>query len=99
MLCCCGLRLGSQTLPSGHLPTSILLEWGDVAFFNSQIWHRGSQNHSDVVRKVIMITYGCRFIAQRFYPFLNYRMPDQVIRGASDTLMRILGKHSKGPYG
>jgi hypothetical protein len=38
-------------------------------------------------------------IAQRFYPFLNYCMPDHVLEGAGERLLRVLGKHPSGPYG
>ena len=29
----------------------------------------------------------------------NYRMPDHVLEGADDRLLRLLGKHTKGAYG
>ena len=31
--------------------------------------------------------------------FRTYRMPTQVLDGASSRLLRLLGKHEKGPYG
>lgn len=34
-----------------------------------------------------------------FNPFLNYQMPTESLEGASDRLLRLLGKHPKGPYG
>jgi hypothetical protein len=33
------------------------------------------------------------------FPFLNYRMPDHVLTGATDRLLRVLGRHEKGPFG
>jgi predicted NAD-dependent protein-ADP-ribosyltransferase YbiA (DUF1768 family) len=44
-------------------------------------------------------TYSKRFIAQRFYPFIDYRMPPHVMEGASPRLQRLLGRHEKGSYG
>ncbi|MGH3888153.1 MAG: phytanoyl-CoA dioxygenase family protein [Pseudonocardiaceae bacterium] len=87
------------SLPPGTAPTSLFAQAGDVYLVNSQTWHRGSQNESERVRYLLTTTYGRRFISQRFYPFLNYRMPDHVLDGASGRLLRLLGRHDKGPYG
>lgn len=89
----------SPALPSGAFPTSLLARAGDAYLVNSQTWHRGAQNESGRTRYLLTTTYGRRFISQRFYPFLNYVMPQHVIAGASDRLLRVLGKHQKGPYG
>lgn len=89
----------SPTLPPGLTPTSLLARAGDVYLVNSQTWHRGAQNQTGRVRYVLTTTYGRRFVSQRFFPFLNYRMPPQVLDDASDRLLRLLGKHEKGPYG
>mgnify|MGYP001430758419 CR=1 FL=1 len=70
-----------------------------VIMFNNQVWHRGAPNTSDRVRFLGGMTYSQRLIAQRFYPFLNYRMPDRVLDGADERLLRLLGKHQKGAYG
>ena len=72
---------------------------GSVIMFNNQVWHRGAPNTSDRVRFLGGMTYSQRLIAQRFYPFLNYRMPDRVLDGADERLLRLLGKHQKGAYG
>lgn len=73
----------APTLPPGVTPTSLLARAGDVYLVNSQTWHRGAQNQTGRVRYVLTTTYGRRFISQRFFPFLNYRMPPQVLDGAS----------------
>lgn len=86
-------------LPPGVRPTSLLARAGDVYLVNSQTWHRGAQNRSGRVRHLLTTTYGRRFISQRFYPFLNYHMPAHVLDGASSHLLRLLGRHEKGPYG
>lgn len=89
----------APSLPPHIKATSLLTRAGDAFLVNSQTWHRGAQNRTDRVRYMVTATYGRRFIAQRFFPFLNYRVPDHVLDGASDTLLRLLGKHDKGPYG
>ena len=43
--------------------------------------------------------YAARHVSQRFYPFLNYSMPEDVLDGADERMLRLLGKHSKGAYG
>jgi ectoine hydroxylase-related dioxygenase (phytanoyl-CoA dioxygenase family) len=86
-------------LPAGPAPTSLLVQAGDCYLVNSQTWHRGAQNQSEQTRYLLTTTYGRRFISQRFYPFLNYRVPPHVLDGASDRTLRLLGKHAKGPYG
>lgn len=72
---------------------------GDLYLQHPQVWHRGALNHSHRTRYVLGCAYGRRFVAQRFYPFLNYRMPDHVLAGADERTLRLLGKHPKGPYG
>ncbi|MCX5662804.1 MAG: phytanoyl-CoA dioxygenase family protein [Planctomycetota bacterium] len=83
----------------GKGPVSIHCKAGDIYLQHSQVWHRGAPNKSTRTRYLLQQAYSMRFIAQRFYPFLNYRMPDHVLEGASDRLLRVLGKHGKGPYG
>lgn len=83
----------------GRKPVSIFCKAGDIYLHNGQCWHRGGMNTSDRVRYLLQNAYCRRWVAQRFYPFLNYRMPDQVLEGADERLRRVLGEHPKGPYG
>jgi ectoine hydroxylase-related dioxygenase (phytanoyl-CoA dioxygenase family) len=83
----------------GQLASSVYAQAGDVYLFNSQIWHRGAQNYSERIRLMATITYGRRFVSQRFYPFLNYHMPSHVFESDDQRLLRLLGKHPKGAYG
>lgn len=83
----------------GRGPVAILCKAGDIYLHNGQCWHRGAPNTSNRVRYLLQIAYCQRWVAQRFYPFLNYRMPDHVLEGADERLLRVLGKHPKGPYG
>ncbi len=84
---------------SGRGPVAIEARAGEAYLFNNQIWHQGSKNHSPNPRILGGVTYSRRFIAQRFYPFIDYQMPDHVWDGASERLQRFLGKHAKGAYG
>ncbi|MDA0990243.1 MAG: phytanoyl-CoA dioxygenase family protein [Verrucomicrobia bacterium] len=83
----------------GRGPLSIFCKPGDVYLQHPMVWHRGAPNTSDRQRYLLQHNMGQRFVAQKFYPFLNYRMPDSVLEGADERLLRVLGKHPKGAYG
>ena len=83
----------------GRGPVSILAKAGDAYIFNNQIWHRGAPNFSERVRYLGGVTYSKRFVAQKLYPFIDYRMPEHVWEGADGRLQRLLGRHEKGAYG
>ena len=83
----------------GQEPVSLLMKAGDLYLLNGQTWHRGVPNQSDRIRYLFHQVYGQRFVAQRFWPYLNYRMPDHVLQGADERLLRILGKHPEMAYG
>jgi ectoine hydroxylase-related dioxygenase (phytanoyl-CoA dioxygenase family) len=96
-----GRRPDSQDNPTfaGREPVSLLARAGDAYLFNNQIWHRGGPNRSDRNRFLGGVTYSKRFISQRFYPFIDYQMPEHVWQGADERLQRMLGRHDKGAYG
>ena len=83
----------------GKPPVSLLMKAGDLYLLNGQTWHRGAPNQSDRIRYLFHQVYGQRFVAQRFWPYLNYRMPDYVLEGADERLLRVLGKHPEMAYG
>ena len=83
----------------GRGPVSLFANPGGLYMFHNQVWHRGAVNRSDQVRYVGSVVYSQRIIAQRLYPFIDYRMPDFVWEGASQRLERLLGRHEKGAYG
>ena len=83
----------------GQGPKSLLMKAGDLYLLSSQTWHRGAPNTSDRVRYLFHQVYGQRFVAQRFWPYLNYHMPDYVLEGADERLLRVLGKHPEMAYG
>ena len=66
---------------------------------NGQCWHRGAPNTSNRTRYLLQLAYGMRFISQRFYPFVNYHLPQHVFDRADDRCKRVLGFHPKGAYG
>jgi ectoine hydroxylase-related dioxygenase (phytanoyl-CoA dioxygenase family) len=78
---------------------SILAKAGDAYLFNNQVWHRGAPNVSDRVRYLGGVTYSKRFVSQKLYPFIDYRMPEHVWEGADERLQRLLGRHKPGAYG
>ncbi len=73
---------------------------GTAVVWNDQTWHRGAPNRSkDRYRWVLQAPYGRRFIAQRFYPFINYHMPEEILERANPRRRRLLGLHEIGAYG
>ena len=64
-----------------------------------QVWHRAAPNTSDRTRLMAGVTYSKRFVSQKFYPFIDYRVPAHVWGGASPRPQRMLGRHAKGAYG
>jgi len=72
---------------------------GSVVLFNNQTWHRGAPNVSDRIRYVGQVSYGRRVIGHRYYPYMNYQMPEHVYQDVSPRLKRLLGFLPRGPYG
>ncbi len=73
---------------------------GTAVLWHDQTWHRGAINNSgDRIRWVQQAPYGRRFIAQRFYPFINYRLPEAILERANPRRKRLLGVHGIGAYG
>ncbi len=82
-------------------PVSIHCKAGDSYLHNGQCWHRGAPNNSSRTRYLLQLSFGARWVAQRFFPFLNYRVPRHVLEHAAgdERMLRVLGKHPKGAYG
>jgi len=73
---------------------------GTCVMWHDQTWHRGAINHTpDRIRWVQQVPYGRRFIAQRFYPFINYTFPEQILARSTPRRQRLFGKHGLGAYG
>ena len=74
-------------------------EAGSVAMFNNQVCHRGGPNQSKRTRYITQITYARRMIGHKYYPFMNYIMPEHIYTDASPRLRRLLGFLERGAYG
>lgn len=72
---------------------------GSVIMFDNQVWHRGGPNQSQRTRYITQVTYGRRMVGHKYYPFMNYVMPEAVYRGANPRLRRLLGFLERGAYG
>ncbi|MBT3343688.1 MAG: mitomycin antibiotics/polyketide fumonisin biosynthesis protein [Gemmatimonadetes bacterium] len=72
---------------------------GSVVMFNNQVWHRGGPNTSDRVRYMTQISYARRIIGHKYFPFMNYEMPEHVHGNADERLKRLLGFLPSGAYG
>jgi len=83
----------------GREPVSLLCKAGDAYLFNGQGWHRGAPNTSNQTRYLFGMTFSKRFVAQRFYPYVTYQLPQHVLDRADERCKRVLGFHPKGAYG
>lgn len=72
---------------------------GSVVMFNNQVWHRGAPNLTERVRYITQVSYARRLVGHKYYPFMNYQMPEHVYAGASERLKRLLGFMPHGAYG
>jgi ectoine hydroxylase-related dioxygenase (phytanoyl-CoA dioxygenase family) len=72
---------------------------GSVVMFNSQVWHRGGPNQTDRTRYITQVSYARRVIGHKYFPFMNYEMPEHVYRDADPRLRRLLGFLPTGAYG
>ena len=73
---------------------------GTVVMWNDQTWHRGGPNKSaDRIRWVLQAPFGRRWVAQRFYPFIEYRLPEGLLERSSERRRTRLGVHGIGSYG
>ena len=102
----------TQVVPGSHLfgkvcPPNIegyqiencLAPMGSAICFNNQIWHRGAPNLSDKPRYITQVTYAKRLIGHKYYPFMNYQMPEHCYKDASPRLRTLLGFLPHGAYG
>lgn len=79
----------------GQQPIIAVDEVGDVA-----LWHRGLLNRSlNRYRLIQQCACGKRFIAQHFYPFVNYHLPKAILECANPRRQRLLDIHPRGAYG
>jgi len=72
---------------------------GSVVMFNNQVWHRGGPNKTQVTRCMTQVSYARRLIGHKYFPFMNYQMPEHVYADANPRLRRLLGFLPSGAYG
>jgi len=72
---------------------------GSVVLFNNQCWHRGGPNTSERTRYVTQVSYARRIMGHKYFPFMNYQMPEHVYKNADARLKRLLGFLPTGAYG
>ncbi|MDA1190987.1 MAG: phytanoyl-CoA dioxygenase family protein [Candidatus Poribacteria bacterium] len=72
---------------------------GSVIMFNNQVWHRGGPNRTERTRYMTQITYARRMIGHKYFPFMNYQMPEHIYRDADPRLKRLVGFLPSGAYG
>lgn len=72
---------------------------GSAVIFNNQTWHTGPPVKTDRDRQVTQVTYARRMIGHKYFPFMNYVMPEHVYRDANPRLKRLLGFLPAGAYG
>ena len=105
----------TQVVPGSHLfgaPCPAVLEEahekkvvscmgraGSVVMFNNQVWHRGAPNTSNRTRYMTQVSYARRLIGHKYFPFMNYQMPEHVYADANPRLKRLLGFLPTGNYG
>ena len=64
----------------GNGPRTALADAGDAYLHNSQCWHRATPNRSDSTRYLLQNVYGARFVSHWFYPYVNYSLPQNVVK-------------------
>jgi ectoine hydroxylase-related dioxygenase (phytanoyl-CoA dioxygenase family) len=72
---------------------------GSVVMFSNLVWHRGGPNSSRRTRYIGQVGYAHRMIGHKYYPFMNYQMPEHVFADANPRLKRLLGFLPSGHYG
>jgi hypothetical protein len=93
-----GRQPAADLMHAGRGPISIFGRAGDVYLHHNQTWHRGAPNTSSRTRYVMSTAYGRRWASQRLWPSGDYRVPSHVTDGAGERLLRVLGRHPRGPY-
>jgi ectoine hydroxylase-related dioxygenase (phytanoyl-CoA dioxygenase family) len=71
---------------------------GTAVIVNSQVWHRGCENNSNIARDTVQITFGRRIIGHKFRSIMNYKMPEHVTRNKTDKEKERLGFLQGGAY-
>ena len=83
----------------GEAPVSLTCAAGDCVIYSNHCWHRGAPNTTDRTWLATVAGYSRRFVAQRFWPFLNYALSRDILDQCTPRQRQLLGEHPRGPYG
>lgn len=83
----------------GQGPVALTCNAGDCIIYSNQMWHRGAPNQTDGTRLSVVPSYARRFVAQRFWPFLNYHLSRDILDQCTPRQRELLGEHPRGAYG
>jgi phytanoyl-CoA dioxygenase PhyH len=83
----------------GQGPVTLACKAGDCIMYSNQMWHRGAPNQTDRTRLAVVPCYSRRFVAQRFWPFVNYQIPKEILDQCTEPQRDLLGMHRRGAYG
>ena len=83
----------------GAGPVSLTCSAGDCVLYSNQMWHRGAPITADRTRLAVVPAYARRFVAQRFWPFLNYHLSRDILDQCNARQRQLLGEHPRGAYG
>ncbi|MBI2192134.1 MAG: phytanoyl-CoA dioxygenase family protein [Planctomycetes bacterium] len=83
----------------GRGPVPLTVKAGDCVMYSNQMWHAGSPNRTDRTRLSVVPAYSRRFIAHRFWPFLNYNLSRDILDQCTPRQRELLGEHPRGAYG
>lgn len=89
-----GRRPNDQHLPEfeGRGPVSVFCKAGDIYLQNNQCWHRGAPHQSDRMRYILQSQYAAQWAFIRFGEYNRVPVPEQMLQGASERLLRVLGR-------
>ena len=83
----------------GQTEKSVICKAGDLVVFRSEVWHRGTSNHSNENRYLLQVHYAKRMITQKFPPYLNkFQFDPNIINKCTPRQRRLLGDHAQSAY-
>lgn len=71
---------------------------GTAVLVNSQLWHRGAENTSDMPRDTLQLTFGRRIISHMFGSIMDYSFPKHVFTKLSAKGKKLFGYLKGGAY-
>jgi hypothetical protein len=83
----------------GQQAIAATVKAGDCVMYSNQVWHTGSPNQTDQLRLAVVPAYSRRWVAQRFWPFLNYNLSRDILDQCTQRQRELLGEHPRGAYG